>query len=178
MHEKRYNPYYGLLAARLCESSKGYRTTFLYAVWDHIRNMAQTKTHARHNLAMVLRHLVSVQQLALNIFKPVEWVGEMHPNLSDFLNIFFANLIADPSVCNNQVLLTLFSSLAKKKSEELKLLRDGMLLFLRFSLSFKKEMVASDVARNLVRNRLSLVKQALQHDEEDVRGEEEDDESG
>jgi hypothetical protein len=50
---------------------------------------------------------------------------------------------------------------SRSKSEEMKLLRDGMLLFLRFSLTFKKDQI-SDANRALVNSRLVTIKTVLQ----------------
>lgn len=47
----------------------------------------------------------------------------------------------------------------------MKLLRDGLVLFLRFSLTFKKELV-NDANRKVVNNRFIMVKTVLQQAED------------
>ena len=42
LQEKAYNPYYEVLATRLCERVKGHRLTLQLCVWDQIREVAPT----------------------------------------------------------------------------------------------------------------------------------------
>lgn len=107
MHEKRFNPYYGYVATKLCEQSKGFRLTFLYAFWDLMRSAPSTP-HGRLNAALLLRQLVSEGHLDLTVFKPVDWLQDLDVNLRDMVNAFFAHLIADPILCSNDKLRDIF----------------------------------------------------------------------
>lgn len=37
LQEKAWNPYYGLLAAKLCGASKNHKTSLQFCLWDHIK---------------------------------------------------------------------------------------------------------------------------------------------
>lgn len=43
LQEKAYNPYYEVLASKLCERQKKYRLTLQLCVWDQIREIAPTE---------------------------------------------------------------------------------------------------------------------------------------
>lgn len=156
----------------------GAHASLSHRFWDRLRTMGSVKPHASVNLALLLRQLVSQALLDLTVFKPVDFLATFEPGTLSFLNAFFAHLIADVNLCSNDQLRAPFLKLATRcKSDEMQLLRDGLLLFLRFNLTFRKDLV-NETNRSVVNNRFAMVKQALQHQPEDdigPRGSDDDD---
>jgi hypothetical protein len=120
------------VASKLCEHSKSYRLTFLYAYWDIVRS-APLKPHSRVNAALLLRQLFSQQMIDLTVFKPVNWLHDMDAAVLDFLNLFFSNLIADASVCSADVLRAQFQVGDDLQKTILKRTSNDVSLFFRFA---------------------------------------------
>ena len=78
------------------------------------------------------------------------------------MNGVCSSLVADASMTSEAVLQQIFLGLSKKETEEAKLLREGLLLFLRFSLVFRKDQVGEG-AKAIVKRRLKVAKEALAH---------------
>lgn len=43
LNERTYNPYYALLAGRLCGHSHNHKFTLQYAMWDQFKQLEQTE---------------------------------------------------------------------------------------------------------------------------------------
>ncbi len=159
--EATYNMYYALLAAKLCAYHKSCGLTFQFHVWDQIRDLQRFSATGRLNLALFIRDLLAQNCASLRVFQPVDFVSDMEKGVKEVVNTALSSLIAD-TTCSEQSLQLIFQGLSRKASDELKLLRDGLLLFVRFSLKFRKDQV-NESNRGVVKRRLALAKEALQH---------------
>ncbi|KAJ3391106.1 suppressor of glycerol defect [Entophlyctis sp. JEL0112] len=107
-NELTYNPYYYLVATKLCAASHGYKITFQYALWDAIRDLesgksdfdedaedsiSETKILRRiSHLAKMYSTLVAHSFLGLTILKTLDFTAlATHPAL--FCQLFFTHLI-------------------------------------------------------------------------------------
>ncbi len=160
--EQTYNMFYALLASKLAEYHKSYGLTLQYHLWDQIRSLTRFSDAGRRNLALFVRDLLSYNCVSLLVLKPVDFLADLAPELKFFVNCVCSSLIADASMTSEAVLQQIFQGLSRKESEDIKLLRDGLLLFLRFSLTFRKDQTGEG-ARAVVKRRLKLAKEALQH---------------
>jgi nucleolar MIF4G domain-containing protein 1 len=70
--EETYNPYYTLLAAKLCES-KSHRYSFLYALWDNVRELDNFGARRVFNLAKLVAGVLERSKVGLSVLKIVEW---------------------------------------------------------------------------------------------------------
>ena len=159
--EAVYNLYYALLAARVCEHHRACALTLQFHLWDQLRELGRFSEPGRRNLALFIRDLLALGCLSLRVFEPIDFVADMGASAKALVNTVLAGLVADLAVAE-AALVQIFEGLARRASEEAKLLREGLLLFVRFSLTFRKEQV--NVAnRAVVKRRLALAKEALQH---------------
>ena len=111
MKEKRYNPYYTLVASHLLRQSHSTRITLQYAIWDFLRELGESSVggseilknstssgdgsnvHSSRidNLAKGLAWWVAKSSVPLSIFKPVIF-PTLSPKAKDFFNKFFVYL--------------------------------------------------------------------------------------
>lgn len=168
--------FYALLASKVAEYHKSYGLTLQYHLWDQLRSVARFSETGRANLALFVRDLLAANCLSLLVFKPVDFLGELAPELRSVVNRALSSLIADASGCNEATLQQIFQGLGRKQSEDVKLLRDGLALFLRFSLVFRKDQVGEG-NRAVVKRRLKLAKEALAHVHVTKRGVHQDSDS-
>ena len=88
--ETVYNPYYTLLATRLCED-KSHRYSFQYALWDNLRELASFPVRKVYNLAKLVAGVIETGKVHLGVLKFLELpVREANPTL--FLTTLFETL--------------------------------------------------------------------------------------
>jgi nucleolar MIF4G domain-containing protein 1 len=125
--EKVYNPYYALLAQRLCESERGFAFTSQLRFWDLIKEMASEEMPLRRiaNLARLLAHLITRFALSVAVLKgaPLEAPSSRQ---SMFLRLVFVAILDTP---NEETVRAVFSRLSS--SGELMLLRDALSIFVK-----------------------------------------------
>lgn len=61
MQEKRWNPFYALVASKLLVHSKAYRNSIQYAVQDRMRRISELNARQATNLAAFMAHLLTQQ---------------------------------------------------------------------------------------------------------------------
>ncbi|RUS18583.1 hypothetical protein BC937DRAFT_88599 [Endogone sp. FLAS-F59071] len=115
-NEKTHNPYYALIANRLCGHNHSFKITFQYCLWDFLREMGEADVgglekvksleslHASDapsvplrrsvNLAKFYAWLVSEHALSLVILKTVHFTT-LRPSSRFFFQLFFANVITN-----------------------------------------------------------------------------------
>lgn len=98
--EKTYNPYYTLVAQRLCQKSHSFQITLQYLLWDFLRDLGEKKVggeelvknmqddsaNATHkvserkvnNLAKLYAWCVAKESLGISILK-VSWFSSVPP---------------------------------------------------------------------------------------------------
>ncbi|GAA5834969.1 hypothetical protein JCM5353_003339 [Sporobolomyces roseus] len=113
-NEKTYNPYYTLVAQRLCQKSHSFQITLQYLLWDFLRdlgeksvggeelvkNMQDDSANATHkvperkvgNLAKLYSWCVAKEALNISILKPVPFATAI-PQTQTFLLTFFTHLL-------------------------------------------------------------------------------------
>ncbi|RUS25886.1 hypothetical protein BC938DRAFT_471513, partial [Jimgerdemannia flammicorona] len=112
--EKIHNPYYGLIANRLCGHNHSFKITFQYCLWDFLREMGETDVGGLEkvksleslrvadslvvplrrtvNLAKFYAWLVSENALSLVILKSVNFTA-LRPSSRLFFQLFFGHVI-------------------------------------------------------------------------------------
>ncbi|XP_011696022.1 PREDICTED: nucleolar MIF4G domain-containing protein 1 [Wasmannia auropunctata] len=73
IQEKKFNPYYGVLAQRLCDCDRKYQLTIQYALWDKLKTLDDLNTKQLTNLAKFLTHLFLGKGLPLSILKVIQF---------------------------------------------------------------------------------------------------------
>ena len=169
--ESQYNMYYALIMSRLCQASRSYPLSLQYHLWDQIRELERFSESAQLNLAFFVRDLLAHNSISLRVLKPVDFLGNIPKALSSFVNTLMSSLLSDTNLAADEQLYYIFSGLASVQSEDTKLLREGVLLFVRFSLAFRKEQVTNKAR---LKARLGIAKQALQEVRKKKGGNDED----
>ncbi|KAI9000175.1 armadillo-type protein, partial [Gaertneriomyces semiglobifer] len=76
--ERVYNPYYSLVAQKICDHSHGFKITFQYALWDAFKAMVENAQEDEgdamdvrkvSNLAKLYAHLIGAGSLTLAVLK-------------------------------------------------------------------------------------------------------------
>lgn len=73
VQEKKFNPYYAILAQKLCDSDRKYQLTIQYALWDKLKTLANLNTKQLTNLAKFLTHLFLGKGLPLSVLKVIQF---------------------------------------------------------------------------------------------------------
>ncbi|XP_018378058.1 PREDICTED: nucleolar MIF4G domain-containing protein 1 homolog isoform X2 [Trachymyrmex cornetzi] len=73
IQEKKFNPYYAVLAQRLCDSDRKYQLTIQYALWDKLKMLDDFNTKQLINLAKFLTLLFLGKSLSLSILKVIQF---------------------------------------------------------------------------------------------------------
>lgn len=123
--EDSYNPYYALLAQKLCEHEQRFRFTFQLCFWDMFKIVRELHTRKAANLARLLAHLVSSLALGWVVLKPVE-LHLLTPRDALFFRIFFTAVL---KACDADRVMVVFKrvALVKEHAE----LRDSIVVFLK-----------------------------------------------
>ncbi|GBP49521.1 Nucleolar MIF4G domain-containing protein 1 homolog [Eumeta japonica] len=69
LQEKKYNPYYAILAQKLCDFERKYQLSIQYSVWDKIKELETLSKQVISNLAQFLTHLFIEKGLPLSVLK-------------------------------------------------------------------------------------------------------------
>jgi len=89
--EKTYNPFYAVVAVRLCEFQRNSKFTFQKTYWDMFKLFHEMKARKAANLAKLYVHLVKARMLSVNMLKVVD-VTDLPEAGIIFLTIFFTTL--------------------------------------------------------------------------------------
>ncbi|KYM85407.1 Nucleolar MIF4G domain-containing protein 1 [Atta colombica] len=74
IQEKKFNPYYAVLAQRLCDSDRKYQLTIQYALWDKLKTLGDLNTKQLTNLAKFLTLLFLDKGLPLSVLKVIQFM--------------------------------------------------------------------------------------------------------
>ncbi|KAG5320029.1 NOM1 protein, partial [Acromyrmex heyeri] len=74
IQEKKFNPYYAVLAQRLCDSDRKYQLTIQYALWDKLKILDDLNTKQLTNLAKFLTLLFLGKGLPLSVLKVIQFL--------------------------------------------------------------------------------------------------------
>jgi nucleolar MIF4G domain-containing protein 1 len=91
--ESSWNPYYGLLALKLCKSSKGNRMTLQFALWDAFKDLSAHSAAQLVTLARLAGLCVAKSALPLAMLKVVD-LGELDARGTFFWRLFFRFTLA------------------------------------------------------------------------------------
>jgi nucleolar MIF4G domain-containing protein 1 len=91
-NEKSYNPFYEMLAVRLCDS-KGKKFTFQKTYWDLVfKPIDSLKARKAANLAKLAVHLVKERKMSVSVLKVLD-VTDLSESGVLFLAVFFVTLL-------------------------------------------------------------------------------------
>jgi len=119
-NERVYNPYYTFVCQHLCRTSRSYKITLQFCLWDFLRDLGEASVggaevlknlkdngegfEARDISSTKMRNVANAyawwaakDSVALSIFKPVDFTV-LKPRTHDFLSYFFHQLFASSQV--------------------------------------------------------------------------------
>ncbi|XP_017757352.1 PREDICTED: nucleolar MIF4G domain-containing protein 1 [Eufriesea mexicana] len=73
LQENKFNPYYAVLAQKLCEYNRKYQLTIQYNFWDKLKTLDIYDNKQLINLAQLLSHLFIEKCLSLSILKIIQF---------------------------------------------------------------------------------------------------------
>eukprot|EP01029_Cantina_marsupialis_P025729 TRINITY_DN681_c0_g1_i1.p1 TRINITY_DN681_c0_g1~~TRINITY_DN681_c0_g1_i1.p1 ORF type:complete len:871 (+),score=303.77 TRINITY_DN681_c0_g1_i1:50-2662(+) len=123
-NEKTYNPFYSLVAHKLCTVLKSASYTFQLLLWDVFKTFNSISAREAYNLAKFMAFLVSKFTLSLAMLKTVDFT-DLLPRGTLFFKTMFADILKDENESN---LVFVFDKLTQGKHQNLA--RDGVALFL------------------------------------------------
>ncbi|KND04016.1 uncharacterized protein SPPG_01463 [Spizellomyces punctatus DAOM BR117] len=97
--ERVYNPYYALVAQKVCQHAHGFKVTFQYALWDAFKAMAAgageegegMDVRTVSNMAKLYAHLIGTNGLTLTALKALTYTS-LAPLQILFLKLFLSTL--------------------------------------------------------------------------------------
>eukprot|EP00941_MAST-03F_sp_MAST-3F-sp1_P006099 g6099.t1 len=145
---RRYNPFFALLAVRLCQHDHRTKFTFQLAFWDLFKLFALPARKQKEqqpplsdrrllNLAKLLSHLVRVYSLPISVLKSIDFTalgsGRQGPAMLFFLRAFFDQLFR---TCDADTLRTVIRRIAAGK--DVSLVTDSIVVFLKMHMKVDK----------------------------------------
>ncbi|SCV73490.1 BQ2448_7416 [Microbotryum intermedium] len=111
-NERRYNPYYTLVATQLAKRSHSFGITLQYCLWDFLRELGEDRVGGEglvqsidrnntggtfsprrvHNLARLYAWCIAKDALTLHVLKPIPF-ATVKPHTTDFLQQVFVTMI-------------------------------------------------------------------------------------
>ncbi|KAI3641129.1 hypothetical protein MIR68_000859 [Amoeboaphelidium protococcarum] len=166
--EKIYNPFYGALAERLCQSSHSHKVTLQYAIWDFIKELQSTSNVSARKISHVANltaQLIKAYSLSMSVLKVIDFSsalsaiggggGGRSENGQPSKTCFFLQIVliqilyADPYGSENYLQIEkLFNRLGVMS--ELAQLKQGLILVMKDWIRKRSRSVASSEARLLV----------------------------
>ncbi len=84
LHEKKYNPYYGHVALKLCLAQRNLAMAAQFALWDRFQDLARLTPVQTTHLAKLVVHLVVEQALSLAVLKVIQFT-DMNRTMGEYL---------------------------------------------------------------------------------------------
>ncbi|XP_076675241.1 nucleolar MIF4G domain-containing protein 1 [Andrena cerasifolii] len=124
LQENKFNPYYAILAQKLCEYNRKYQLTIQYSLWDKLKTLESYGTKQLKNLARFLTHLFIEKSLALSILKVIQFT-ELDKHTMKLLSQIILGILLYK---NEQACLQVFERISI--SPQLQAFREGLRLFI------------------------------------------------
>ncbi|XP_076233254.1 nucleolar MIF4G domain-containing protein 1 isoform X1 [Calliopsis andreniformis] len=128
LQENKFNPYYAVLAQKLCEYDRKYQLTIQYNLWDKLKMLESYKSKQLENLAQFLTYLFIERCLALSILKVIQFT-ELDKHTVKFLKQIMLGILSHK---NEQACLQVFKKISI--SPQLQSFRESLRLFINYFL--------------------------------------------
>lgn len=157
LQEKKFNPYYAVLAQKFCEHDRKYQMIIKYSVWDKLKALTECSTNQLSNLAKLLTHLFLEKGLSIATLKIVQFSELDKLSLRFIRQILIGILLCeDQNACQ-----AVFINVAQ--SEKLKMFRESLKLFIQHFLvrNLKLSTISVD-EKELLNERSKLIDNILE----------------
>lgn len=156
LQENKFNPYYAILAQKLCEYNRKYQLTIQYTLWDKLKTLETYESNQLNNLAQFLTYLFIENCLALSVLKIIPFT-ELDKHTMKFLKQIISEILLHE---NEKACLRVFERISI--SPQLQAFRESLRLFINCFLT--KNMDSSNISdkRKLtMKKRVELVDKVL-----------------
>ncbi|KAL0107545.1 hypothetical protein PUN28_014692 [Cardiocondyla obscurior] len=156
IQEKKFNPYYAVLAQKLCDSDRKYQLTIQYALWDKLKILDDLNTKQLTNLAKFLTFLFLGKGLPLSVLKVIQFTELDKVTMRLVRQIMLGILLHE----NEEACLEVFGRISL--SPKLQTFRESLRLFINHFLV--KNICASENLQEhseLLKKRAELVDKLL-----------------
>ncbi|GAB0091466.1 Nucleolar MIF4G domain-containing protein 1 homolog [Sergentomyia squamirostris] len=153
--ESPFNPYYAVVAEKLCYIDRKFRLAFQFAAWDKIKNLSTLAEPQIVNLSKFLSHLIEEGAQPLSILKVIDFGQIDTASMKLVRRIMLSILLKDDYTCKK-----VFSRIAP--SANLNAFKDSIKLFLQHFLLkklFKLDLPEEQL--DVVRKRITIADEAL-----------------
>lgn len=124
LQENKFNPYYAILAQKLCEYNRKYQLTIQYTLWDKLKTLETHDNKQLFNLTQFLIHLLIEKCLALSVLKVIHFT-ELERHTMKFLRQIMLGILLHE---NEQACIQVFERISV--SPHLQTFRESLRLFI------------------------------------------------
>ncbi|XP_015600311.1 nucleolar MIF4G domain-containing protein 1 [Cephus cinctus] len=145
LQEKKFNPYYAVLAQKFCDCDRKYQMTIQYTLWDKLKTLKSYTGNQLTNLARFLTHLFIEKGLPLSVLKVVQF-GELDKHTLRLLRQIVLGILLHKSA---EACEKVFERIAL--SPQLQAFREGLRLFISHFLvkNMKRDNIPEEEVRKL-----------------------------
>ncbi|KAJ3044381.1 suppressor of glycerol defect [Rhizophlyctis rosea] len=178
--EKVYNPYYALVAEKLCQHAHGFKITLQFVLWDGVKAMGEAGDEESgdgeamdvrkvSHYARMYAYLVGRGALTLAVLKALKFT-HLTPLQTLFAQLFFTTILTAPTPASKKTqkdpdagVKAIFERITVgAASEQLENLREGIVFFLQqFVVGKKGDGVVKEGEKEVVRRRVKVVRGVL-----------------
>ncbi|XP_074115780.1 nucleolar MIF4G domain-containing protein 1 [Cotesia typhae] len=156
LQEKKFNPYYAILAQKFCNYDRKNQMTLQYSLWDKFRELDELNKVQLNNLAKFLTHLFVEKGLALSVLKVISFAELDKQTMKLVRQIMLGILLHDDAEACTHAFERI--SLAP----QLQNLREGLRLFISYFLAkYAEAQKLPDKSVKRLQERTELVEKIL-----------------
>ncbi|KAK9296867.1 hypothetical protein QLX08_009264 [Tetragonisca angustula] len=156
LQENKFNPYYAVLAQKLCEYNRKYQLTIQYNLWDKLKTLETYENKQLSNLAQFLIHLFIEKCLTISILKVIHFTELERPTTKFLEQIILGILLHE----NEQACLQVFERISV--SSQLQTFRESLRLFINcFLIKSIHSYDILDEQRIILKERIELADKLL-----------------
>ncbi|XP_012152210.1 nucleolar MIF4G domain-containing protein 1 [Megachile rotundata] len=124
LQENKFNPYYAILARKLCEYNRKYQLTIQYTLWDKLKTLETYESNQLNNLAQFLTYLFIENCLAISVLKVIQFT-ELDKHTMKFLKQIISEILLHE---NEEACLRVFERISV--SPQLQTFKESLRLFI------------------------------------------------
>ncbi|XP_012175846.2 nucleolar MIF4G domain-containing protein 1 homolog [Bombus terrestris] len=156
LQENKFNPYYAILAQKLCEYNRKYQLTIQYTLWDKLKTLETYNNKQLFNLAQFLIHLLIEKCLALSVLKVIHFT-ELERHTMKFLRQIMLGILLHE---NEQACIQVFERISVPP--QLQTFRESLRLFINcFLIKNIHSYNISEKQKTMLKERTELVDKLL-----------------
>lgn len=156
LQENKFNPYYAVLAQKLCEYNRKYQLTIQYSLWDRLKTLETYENKQLSNLAQFLVYLFIEKCLTISILKIIHFTELERPTMKFLEQIILGILLHE----NKQACLQVFERISV--SSQLQTFRESLRLFVNcFLIKNIHSYDILDDQRTMLKERIELIDKLL-----------------